>query len=692
VARFFHPHPAFGHPLPGGEGTAGAEDARGSSPKVLPRLPEGAVMGGGPMCRDRHEKESPLVIEARRSDAHVDWDGAVTGEAETVDRPPPETGVLVRDRADRPEAEVYARPRAINAARRHAAEHPEREIAGLLLGELCEPAEPRARRFVLVQDTMRFPAVGGAASLLITPEMFHEAHKKAEERRKTIVGWYHSHPNWGIFLSESDHATVQDVHFTQPWHVALVIDPIREEYGFFVRRVGGGQAERADYFRLWDEETEADEQRIDDPSSADAEPEEEGRRAAAEAQEAESTPEGVSAAAVPARLDTKKLNRARVAMSPDSANALPLLSTTAVEVDVEIDGDVRKQTVTPRYKPCGTGRDSAGEDRGSPAASVVIDQRALAEREKRLWRDPDEVGLLLGRFGSQGPDRRFVIVHDFLPLRVGETDADGVTHGMTYDDWLDRPDELAEFAAAASFRGRSDGRAVVGWYFRPRQPSDSLPERYDAVRRTVFADHRFVSLAFFGRAKALGTVELGDRGLDGLPQQEEALAHRIFITHGRRLWDESARPAAGVDLLPAEREDDAEADAQPPAREEGERWVVAAMGGAALLALILGVLLPALRGEWLVGLGFAAAAVAMGVAALLTWREPDDSGRAVATALSIAAAVLIVGVLLWRLAFSPGPPDAEAPPMPPTMDASGGTIGSPVAPEPDTLGGAPDGG
>ncbi|MFQ5400281.1 MAG: Mov34/MPN/PAD-1 family protein [Anaerolineae bacterium] len=47
-----------------------------------------------------------------------------------------------------------------------------------------------------------------------------------------IVGWFHTHPGLGVFFS-SDDVVVHSAAFTLPWHVALVVDPAREEAGFF---------------------------------------------------------------------------------------------------------------------------------------------------------------------------------------------------------------------------------------------------------------------------------------------------------------------------------------------------------------------------------------------------------------------------------------------------------------------------
>ncbi len=47
-----------------------------------------------------------------------------------------------------------------------------------------------------------------------------------------ILGWYHSHPGYGIFLSATDRTT-QHAYFAAPWQVAVVVDPVRGEFGVF---------------------------------------------------------------------------------------------------------------------------------------------------------------------------------------------------------------------------------------------------------------------------------------------------------------------------------------------------------------------------------------------------------------------------------------------------------------------------
>ena len=52
-----------------------------------------------------------------------------------------------------------------------------------------------------------------------------------------IVGWYHTHPDFGIFLSDRDRF-IQEHFFSGPGQVAHVIDPMRQIEGVFVWRDG----------------------------------------------------------------------------------------------------------------------------------------------------------------------------------------------------------------------------------------------------------------------------------------------------------------------------------------------------------------------------------------------------------------------------------------------------------------------
>jgi hypothetical protein len=56
----------------------------------------------------------------------------------------------------------------------------------------------------------------------------------------SIVGWYHTHPTFGIFLSDRDRF-IQEHFFSGPGQIAYVVDPVNKTEGVFFWREGKPQ-------------------------------------------------------------------------------------------------------------------------------------------------------------------------------------------------------------------------------------------------------------------------------------------------------------------------------------------------------------------------------------------------------------------------------------------------------------------
>lgn len=71
-------------------------------------------------------------------------------------------------------------------------------------------------------------------SLTFTHKTWENIHSEKEQYypNASIVGWFHTHPGFGVFLSEYD-KFIQKNFFNLPWQVAYVIDPIQKSDGFF---------------------------------------------------------------------------------------------------------------------------------------------------------------------------------------------------------------------------------------------------------------------------------------------------------------------------------------------------------------------------------------------------------------------------------------------------------------------------
>ena len=64
-------------------------------------------------------------------------------------------------------------------------------------------------------------------------EFLVETATKYAERDEKIVGWYHSHPKMGCFMSSTDIDTQRRYQALFPNAVALVIDPQRPIFRFY---------------------------------------------------------------------------------------------------------------------------------------------------------------------------------------------------------------------------------------------------------------------------------------------------------------------------------------------------------------------------------------------------------------------------------------------------------------------------
>jgi proteasome lid subunit RPN8/RPN11 len=107
-----------------------------------------------------------------------------------------------------------------------------REIGGVLVGELLrDDAGPYLR----IDDTIdALHAEEKGAELTFTHATWEHIHKEMDTRHKDkrVVGWYHTHPGFGVFLSDRDQF-IQRSFFNLPFQVAFVYDPKSREHGMF---------------------------------------------------------------------------------------------------------------------------------------------------------------------------------------------------------------------------------------------------------------------------------------------------------------------------------------------------------------------------------------------------------------------------------------------------------------------------
>lgn len=127
---------------------------------------------------------------------------------------------------------VYVHEAALDCIERHAASSPEAEVGGALLGGIY-----RWQGMLYVRIDAHLPARNAAekrSSLTFTHETWSQLNDERETRNPSLnmVGWYHTHPNLGVFLSDKDRF-IQQNFFSGSQQIALVIDPVSNERAFF---------------------------------------------------------------------------------------------------------------------------------------------------------------------------------------------------------------------------------------------------------------------------------------------------------------------------------------------------------------------------------------------------------------------------------------------------------------------------
>jgi len=102
------------------------------------------------------------------------------------------------------------------------------EVMGLMLGEFIDDYTVR------VVDVFAMPQSGTGVSVEAVDPVFQTKMLdmlRQTGRPETVVGWYHSHPGFGCWLSGVDVNTQQSFEALNPRAVAVVVDPIQSVKG-----------------------------------------------------------------------------------------------------------------------------------------------------------------------------------------------------------------------------------------------------------------------------------------------------------------------------------------------------------------------------------------------------------------------------------------------------------------------------
>ena len=130
---------------------------------------------------------------------------------------------------------IFLDHRTADAIERHAlSDTSASSWAGILLGKECLD-EATGAPFVWITQSLEAKHYANTqASFTYTHDSWEEITRERDRLFPDldIVGWYHTHPSFGIFLSHHD-LFIHQHFFVQPMQVAYVVDPVQQTRGFF---------------------------------------------------------------------------------------------------------------------------------------------------------------------------------------------------------------------------------------------------------------------------------------------------------------------------------------------------------------------------------------------------------------------------------------------------------------------------
>ena len=148
------------------------------------------------------------------------------------------------------DVKIYIRSSVYSALREHTFLDEQHEVGAFLVGNYVDGlSSPQ----VVISDCILAEYTDATvASLTFTHDTWNHVHREMDTHfsGKRIIGWQHSHPGYGIFLSSYD-LFIHENFFNAPFQIAYVIDPVQNTEGFFQWR--NGKVVPAGGFYIYDE-------------------------------------------------------------------------------------------------------------------------------------------------------------------------------------------------------------------------------------------------------------------------------------------------------------------------------------------------------------------------------------------------------------------------------------------------------
>lgn len=136
---------------------------------------------------------------------------------------------------------IFVSEEALNNMIYHAEDGDNKEVMGLMMGiTYCD----EEGNYSIVSGTATSGLDSDDVSVRFNRESLEELFESLDNfKNEVIVGWYHSHPGFGCYLSDTDINTHKGIFGEEPGY-AIVIDPSDSTIMVFTVKNGASVEER----------------------------------------------------------------------------------------------------------------------------------------------------------------------------------------------------------------------------------------------------------------------------------------------------------------------------------------------------------------------------------------------------------------------------------------------------------------
>ena len=194
-------------------------------------------------------KNKEAAEQKERKKESMNPDSKAAGSEETVsDNVLPQNIFLVGEN-EREKKIIYIAQKVYQEIHRFTKDKIKNESGGILVGTVVEEF---GKSNIIINGFIEAKYCEATPTTLkFTHETWQHIHKELDKKfaGQKIMGWIHTHPDFGIFLSEYD-KFIQETFFNEENQVAYVIDPVQRTEGFYFWT--DGNIERCGGFYIFD--------------------------------------------------------------------------------------------------------------------------------------------------------------------------------------------------------------------------------------------------------------------------------------------------------------------------------------------------------------------------------------------------------------------------------------------------------